>query len=93
MNRGPQTPCYVQKITTAVPPLFIRREQTEQILSETCVNARSARLLKRIVRLTGIEKRHLAILDFQTSLEDAGGIYRATPSQPLGPGMGFLDTQ
>ncbi len=88
MSRTPKAACYVQKISTAVPQHFFTREQTERMLAETCINQRSAKLLKRIVRLTAIEKRHLAVLDFQSSLDDEQGIYRTCREQPSGPGMG-----
>ena len=88
MSHSPTPGCYVQKISTAVPQRFLTQKQTAQILAETCINQRSAKLLNRIVRLTGIRKRHLAALDFQSSLDDEQGIYRTSQRQPCGPGMG-----
>ena len=88
MSHNSAPGCYIQRIHTAVPQRFLTQEQTEQLLAETCINQRSVKLLNRIVRLTGIRKRHLAALDFQSSLDDEHGIYRASQRQPCGPGMG-----
>lgn len=88
MSKSNQPSCYVQTIRTAVPEKFLDQRQTEQKLTDTCINLRSKKLLKRIVRLTGIEKRHLAVLDFQCELDGEESMYRPASQQPSGPGMG-----
>lgn len=79
--------CYVHRITTALPRQALEQAQAEERLPGTCRNRRSEKLLQRINRLTGIKKRHLAILDFQSTLHDQKGIYRPSIEQPEGPGM------
>jgi len=79
--------CYVHGIGTAVPERWLDSEQSAELLKQGCVSPRSAKLFQRIARLTGIEKRHLAVLDY---LDDNGGgppFYRSANEQPGGPGM------
>lgn len=80
--------CYVQQIVTAVPPRCLQQHETAALLQGANINARSTRLVQRLTRLTGIDKRHLAALDFQSALDDEVGIYRPSCRQPAGPGMG-----
>ena len=87
MNVDPQTSCYVHRIATAVPNRSLDRQQAEQLLQSTCPNARSAKLLRRLLRLSGIEKRHLAALDFQSEQGEGEAFYRPASEQPNGPGM------
>lgn len=87
MKMDQQAACFVQQIGTAVPERSLDVEQSAQYLKDACVNARSAKLLQRIVRLTGIEKRHLAALDFQDNPNEAP-LFRPATEQPGGPGMG-----
>lgn len=82
------TECYIHDIETAVPEQCLHTSDAPQALAGTCVSRRGAKLLHRLAPLTGIEKRHLAILDFQSSLNDAAGLYRPASEQPHGPGMG-----
>lgn len=79
--------CYVHQIATAVPARTLEQHEAEALLQGANINSRSARLLKRLTRLTGIRKRHLAALDFQAALDDGVGIYRPSSRQPGGPGM------
>jgi predicted naringenin-chalcone synthase len=81
------TQCYVHSIATAVPERCLSTADAPAVLEGTCVGRRGVKLLHRLAPLTGIEKRHLAILDFQSSLSDADGIYRPASEQPKGPGM------
>lgn len=78
--------CYVQQIGTAVPRRSLDVEQTAQLLKDACINPRSAKLLQRIVKLTGIEKRHLAALDEQCD-QGSEALYRPSNVQQHGPGM------
>lgn len=93
MNIDPQTSCYVHGIATAVPDRSLDQEQSERLLRQTCPDARSAKLLRRILRLSGIEKRYLAALDFQSEQgqgadrSDVSAFYRPASEQPHGPGM------
>ncbi|MEK6676711.1 MAG: 3-oxoacyl-[acyl-carrier-protein] synthase III C-terminal domain-containing protein [Planctomycetota bacterium] len=87
LEKENQTPaCFVQQIGTAVPERSLNVEQSAQFLKDGCINPRSAKLLQRIVRLTGIEKRHLAALDFQED-HGKGVLFRVASEQPRGPGM------
>ena len=82
------TPCYIQGIGTAVPERSLSAAQNTELLSQTCTTARGARLLQRIAPLTGIEKRHLAALDFVAPCDEDMRLYRPASEQPAGPGMG-----
>lgn len=66
-------------------------EQSAQLLQASCINPRSARLLQRVARLTGIERRHLAALEHQL-VESGDVFYRPAAEQPLGPGMAARTT-
>ncbi len=98
MNVDPQTSCYVHRIATAVPERWLDQEQSGRLLRLTCRDARSAKLSRRILRLSGIEKRHLAALDFQSELgegadqSDVSAFFRPASEQPYGPGMGARTT-
>ena len=87
MNVDQQTTCYVHRITTAVPQRSLDREQSAELLLQTCPDARSARLFRRILRLSGIEKRYLAALDFQSDLGEDEAFYRSATEHLHGPGM------
>ena len=78
-------PCYLHGIGTALPAKSLSAEQSAELLKQGCLTPRSAKLFQRIARLTGIEKRHLAVLDH---LEDESeGLYQPASKQPDGPGM------
>lgn len=84
MSRSDSPACYLHRIGTAVPEQSIDMENALTRLSDGCVNRRSQKLLERIVRLAGVERRYLAALDFQ------GGeapLYKPAAHQPKGPGM------
>ncbi len=81
-------PYYIQGVGTAVPERWLNSEQSARLLSQTCLTPRSARLLQRIAPLTGIEKRHLAALDYVDQGDGDAMLYRPAGEQPLGPGMG-----
>jgi len=87
VNDAQSATCFVHQIGTAVPEIALNVEQSAQLLADSCINPRSAKLLQRIVRLTGIEKRHLAALDFQGD-RGTDVLYRLPSEQPGGPGMG-----
>jgi len=79
--------CYIQGIGTAVPERYLSSEQNGSLLSQTCVTPRGVRLLQRIAPLTGIEKRHLAALDYVAPCDEDVRLYRPASEQPRGPGM------
>lgn len=79
--------CYLEQIATALPRQVLRREQAAALLQDGCINRRSLKLMQRILRLTGIEQRHLAALDFQAAGAGPGSLFRPTAEQPHGPGM------
>ncbi len=78
--------CFIHGIGTALPERSLNMEQSAELLKQGCLSPRSAKLFQRIARLTGIEKRHLAVLDY---LDAANGVefYRPASHQPHGPGM------
>jgi prepilin-type processing-associated H-X9-DG protein len=88
MNEIPSTACYVQEIGTAVPEYSLGPPQSIELFKQTCSDPRTARLLPRIVRLTGIERRYLAVLDPRFGPFGAEALYRPIAEQPRGPGMG-----
>lgn len=87
MSESRPLECYVQGIETAVPERWLDNEQSTELLKQGCVSPRSARLFQRIARLTGIEKRHLAVLDYLDGNGGSPPFYRPANEQPDGPGM------
>jgi predicted naringenin-chalcone synthase len=83
-----QPACYVHGIGLAVPTKHLDAEACADLLQQTCRNPHTARLLRRIVKLTGIEKRHLAALDYQFDAEGKNQFYLDAAEQPNGPRMG-----
>jgi predicted naringenin-chalcone synthase len=81
-----ESECYIHRIGTAVPEQSLNPDQAAQLLEGGCINPRSIKLLHRVVRLTGIEKRHLAALDFQQE-DNPNKLYKLVSQQPRGPGM------
>ena len=88
MSERPTTACYVQEIGTAVPEHSMDARETVELFQQTCGDARTARLLPRIVRLTGIDKRHLSVMDPRFRPFGPEALYRPLDEQPHGPGMG-----
>lgn len=88
MSARPTSACYVQYIATAVPEKWLDKEHGADLLKQSCADARTAKLLQRVARLTGIERRHLAALDYQFDGGDGDSLYRRPDRQPHGPGMG-----
>jgi predicted naringenin-chalcone synthase len=43
--------------------------------------------MSKLLPHTGIERRHLAVMETQSSLDDPAGLYRRAITQPKGPGM------
>ncbi len=79
--------CYLHQIAVAVPERSLSADESVALLEGTCISPRSTKLLRRISRLTTVEKRHLAVLDRQTTLTDESALYRPTDRQPHGPDM------
>lgn len=87
MNEVPGGACYIQRIGTAVPEPFLDQTGSGELLQHGCISPRSAKLLQRVARLTGIRKRHLAALDHQSRDPNDDAMYRPATIQPHGPGM------
>lgn len=87
MNAPPTSACYVQQIATAVPEKWLDKEHGADLLVQSCADPRNAKLLQRVARLTGIERRHLAALDYQFDGGEGNSLYRRPDRQPRGPGM------
>ncbi len=81
-----QGECFVQGIGIAVPRQSIAQSETETIFAPAIPNPRTAKLFQRIARLTGIERRNLAALDYVGD-GVAAPLYRSSDVQPSGPGM------
>ena len=79
--------CYIQQIGTAVPETWLDGDGSANLLQHACVNARGARLLQRISRLTGIERRYLAALSHQSQRAEDQEVFQPAEVQPHGPGM------
>ncbi len=88
MNTPTTSSCFMQHIGTAVPERHLDAEQGIEMLKQSCADPRTARLLQRVARLTGIEKRHLAALDYPFDGVDGESLYLRPERQPNGPGMG-----
>ena len=80
--------CYIHDIATATPPHALRAEDAAALFTPAFRNARTARLMRRLVRLTDIETRYLAVLDYQSSEPDGFRLYLPVEEQPNGPSMG-----
>ncbi len=80
------TDCYVQGIGTAVPNRSVAQAEIESMFAPAISNPRTARLIQRVARLTGIERRYLAALDYVGD-GDETPLYQSSNMQPHGPGM------
>lgn len=80
-------PCYVHRIGVAVPERSLDPQQAATLLPHGCTSPRAARLLQRVARLTGIERRHLVALDHTSTSPEVDALYRPASVQPNGPGM------
>jgi predicted naringenin-chalcone synthase len=78
--------CFIQGIGLAVPSRSIAQSETETIFAPALSNPRTAKLFQRIARLTGIERRYLAALDYVGD-GVAAPLYQSSDEQPRGPGM------
>ncbi len=77
---------YIHGIGTAVPRRALHLDESSDVFEQAALGERTNRILRRIMRLTGIETRYLAALDYQTpDLTDS--LYQAATDQPHGPGM------
>lgn len=81
------TRCFIHNICTAVPDAALDAEGSARLLRHGCVNPRTAKLLQRVARLTGIERRHLAALKHSNEDPAADAMYKPATVQPHGPGM------
>lgn len=81
-------PCFLRRIGAAVPEHTLDPKQSVALFSQTCSDPRTARLLPRVVRLTGIERRFVAVLDPKFGPGGSEALYRPLTEQPRGPGMG-----
>ncbi len=88
MSGSSQAPCYVQHIGVAVPEKWLDKEHGADLLKLSCTNPRDAKLLQRVAKLTGIERRYLAALDYKFDGPAGEALYRYPSQQPHGPGMG-----
>lgn len=79
--------CYLHGIGVATPAQALRAEESARLFAQACPDARVAKLLRRVVRLTGVETRYLASLEYQ-SHSDFPQLYLPYAEQPHGPTMG-----
>jgi predicted naringenin-chalcone synthase len=80
-------PDFVHVIGTAVPEAALSMDRAADLLCGVCPDARTARRMRKLLPHTGIERRHLAVMETQASLDDPAGLYRRASAQPNGPGM------
>ncbi|HWL93628.1 MAG TPA: 3-oxoacyl-[acyl-carrier-protein] synthase III C-terminal domain-containing protein [Phycisphaerae bacterium] len=78
---------YIQALSTAVPETVMTRARAAEVLRMMCPDPRTARRLALMLPHTGIERRYLAAMESQSTLDEPGGLYRGTDVQPCGPGM------
>jgi alkylresorcinol/alkylpyrone synthase len=79
--------CYIHAIGTAVPEYSLGPEGTVELFRQATSNPRTSRLLQSLVRLSGVERRHLAVLEYQQSNQEGDSFFRKVAVQPAGPGM------
>ena len=80
--------CYLHGIGVAVPDHALGPQESAELFKQAYKSPRTGRLLRRIIRLTGIQKRHLVVLDDQLGKDGNEPFYRPVQEQPHGPGMG-----
>jgi predicted naringenin-chalcone synthase len=80
--------CFIESVVTAVPDQFMDQGTGCSVLAPACTDPRTVRLMQRVIRLTGVERRYLAALDHQPPDREAERLYRPASVQPAGPGMG-----
>lgn len=86
MSQSPVTR-YLRDIHTVVPKKSWAQTYAAERFTFTCRDPRSHRLLRRIGRQSGIDRRYLAALEWQDR-DDAPDFYMPIEEQPSGPGMG-----
>lgn len=79
---------FIEHVGTAVPEVALDRPRSVELFSRVCRDARSAKLVSRIARLSGVERRYLAALDPRYAPDGEEALYRPLDEQPNGPGMG-----
>jgi len=83
----PPETSYIQAIGCATPPTAIASADAVELFAQACRSPRTAKLMRRVGRLTGIDQRYLAALG--TQLDPAAAhLYQPCAQQPDGPGMG-----
>jgi alkylresorcinol/alkylpyrone synthase len=86
----PQRPLsrvYLHGIGTSTPACALTQDEAVERMRVTCRDERTHRIIRRIGRQSGIEKRHLVALNWQQD-DDGAALYRPATEQPHGPGMG-----
>lgn len=78
--------CYIHGIGVATPRRALTPDESVALFEPACGSPRALKLLRRIVRLSGIDQRRLAVLDYQIGAENP--VYLPISQQPRGPGMG-----
>lgn len=81
-------PWFIHDIATAVPDTAIGSAESAALFQQACRDKRTQRLLPRLARLTGIERRYLAALTPEFAPYSPNALYRTIAEQPNGPGMG-----
>ncbi len=79
---------YIHEVVTATPAFALPTPDAASLFRQACADERTVRVLSRLVRLTGIERRHLAALDPAIAPGGPAPLYRPVGEQPHGPGMG-----
>jgi len=80
-------PMFIHAIGTAVPEAALSTDRAAELLSGICPDVRTARRMSKLLPHTGIDRRHLAVMETQATLDDPEGLYRRAITQPNGPGM------
>ncbi|HRX84050.1 MAG TPA: 3-oxoacyl-[acyl-carrier-protein] synthase III C-terminal domain-containing protein [Phycisphaerae bacterium] len=78
---------YLHALSTAVPEAALTMTRAAELLCATTTDPRMARRIARLLPHTGIERRHLAVMETQPNLDDPEGLYQRAVRQPNGPGM------
>jgi prepilin-type processing-associated H-X9-DG protein len=79
--------CFIRQIGTAVPEPWLDSDGSADLLRHACISPRGAKLLQRVSRLTGIRKRHVVALNYQSRDPADNAMYQPSEVQPHGPGM------
>lgn len=89
----PSSPLHLTCLATALPRRSITQADAVERMSIIYPDDRTRRLLRRIARNTGVERRYQVALDWQQPDSPLPPLYLSAAEHPRGPGMGLRNTR